>query len=179
MGGDYSFTLFRLAENRKMPLAPAREADDFCVRSATLLAGERAALASDWGLGLHDTRTGKELFLYASAPDSSELAPSPDGRFFAAGGQTVEVYPTAGRDRLLSVYVAGDHWVVWGPGGYYAASWHGDLPVGHFVDSGPEQLAEFVPLNRVKGRHRPDVVRRLLTAGSLEQALRELGPPRR
>jgi hypothetical protein len=34
-------------------------------------------------------------------------------------------------------------------------------------------LAEFVPLNRLKGRDRLDMIRRLLTAGSLETALRE------
>jgi hypothetical protein len=50
---------------------------------------------------------------------------------------------------------------------------HGGLPVGRFTDHGPHRLAEYVPRNRLTDRRRPDVIRRLLSAGSQAKALRE------
>jgi WD40 repeat protein/S1-C subfamily serine protease len=167
---DYGYTLTRIKDGMKLPLAPSSSADDFAVHAVTLLAGERAALHSDWGLALHDTATGDELFYYRPAPEGHKLAPTPDGRFFAAGGKAIGVYSPPSPDRLLALHVLGDRWVAWTADGHYAASWDGDLPVGWFIDHGPEKLAEFVPLNQLKGRNRPDVIRRLLTAGSLEKA---------
>jgi hypothetical protein len=172
-GRVYGYKLRRTREGKTVTLEPSSAADDFYIHSVTLLAGERAALSSDWGLALHDTTTGKELFYYHPAPEGNELAAAPDGMSFATNGRTIGVYPTAGRERLVALYVLGGRWVAWGPGGYYAADWDGDLPVGCFTDRGPERLSEFVPLNRLKGRDRPDVIRRLLSAGSLEKAPRE------
>jgi hypothetical protein len=176
--GDYGYTLTRLKDGKTVTLAPGLTADDFFVRGVTLLADERAALASDWGTALHDTTTGAELFFYRTQGAGSGLAPSPDGRFFVTGG-LVSVFSTTGPDRLLAVHAAGDRWVAWTSGGYYAADWDGDLPVGRFTDRGPDALAEFVPLNRLPGRNRPDLIRRLLTDGSAEEALRKAGPPSR
>lgn len=174
--GDYRFNLTRLKDGKQLTLEPSQTADALEVRGATLLAGECAAVASDWGTALHDTTTGAELFYYRAPGSGSELAPSPDGRFFVTGG-LVSVFSVRGPERLLAVYAAGDRWVAWAAGGYYAADWDGDLPVGRFTDRGPDELREFVPLNRVPGRDRPDVIRRLLAAGSVEEALRRADPP--
>src|SRR5262249_21066064 len=174
---DYGFTLTRIKERKTLALEPSSNADDFAVHAATLLAQERAALLSDWGLALHDTTTGKELFYYRPSHDGDELAPTPDGRFFATSGKTVGVYSLTSRVRLLSLYVLGERWVAWAADGHYAASWDGDLPVGRFIDHGPDRLAELVPLNRLKGRDRPDVIRRLLITGSLEKALGQVDSP--
>jgi hypothetical protein len=65
--------------------------------------------------------------------------------------------------------------VTWTPAGYHAANWPGDLLVGRFVDHGPDRLAEFVPLDRLPGRDRPDVIGRLLPAGRVAAALRRTG----
>jgi WD40 repeat protein len=169
---------FELTRNGKdLIIAPSSQADALQVHGATLLAGERLALLSDWGLALHDTRTGQELFYWWPAHDSNELAPRPDGRFFVTGGKSMGVYSLTSRDRLLSLHVLGDRWVAWAADGHYAADWEGDLPVGQFVDEGPEKLARFVPLNRLPGRHRPDVIRRLVSTGSLAKAVRDAPPP--
>jgi hypothetical protein len=73
--GDYSYTLTRLPTGARVTLEPSQTADVFFVRGVTLLAGERAAVASDWGLGLHDTTTGAELFQHHAPAAGSELAP--------------------------------------------------------------------------------------------------------
>ncbi len=164
----YSYDLIRLKERKTISLQPSFTADDFYVRSVTLLADERAAVNSDWGLALHDTITGKELFNYSPGADGAELAPSPDGRSFATSGTTIGVYSLT--CRLVSLHVVGDRWVVWSAAGHYAAAWDGDLPVGRFVDRGPGELSEFVPLNRFKDHHRPEVVHRLLAGGGVEKA---------
>jgi WD40 repeat protein len=176
---DYGFTLTRVKGRKKLTITPSSSADDFEVHTVTLLARERAALLSDWGLALHDTTTGDELFSYSPRIDFDVcgLAPTPDGRFFATGGKTIGVYSLADRNRLLALHAHGDRWVAWTADGHYAASWGGDLPVSRFIDHGPDRLAEFVPLNRLPGRNRPDVIRRLLTAGSLKKALGQAPPP--
>src|SRR5262249_48104783 len=132
------------------------------VRSVTLLAGERAALCSDWGLALHDTTTGKELFYFRPGTIGTDLAPSPDGRHFVTSGPVLSVYPIDRRERLLALHVRGAQWLGWGPGGIPPSSWTAALPVGEFIDRGPARLAEYVPLNRLKDRHRPDLLRRVL-----------------
>jgi hypothetical protein len=169
----YYFTLSRRKDRKEVRIEPRVTYDDFYVHSITLLAGERAALASDHGLALHDTVTGVELFSWTPAQDSNDLAAAPDGRTLATGGTTMNVYKLDRPDRLLALHVVGEKWVAWSGDGYFAANWNGDLPVGRFIDHGSDKLAEFVPLNRLKDRYRPDVIGRLLTAGSLETALRE------
>src|SRR5581483_3661620 len=63
-------------------------------------------------------------------------------------------------------------WVAWTPEGYYAASPGGEKLLGWHVSNGPDQLATFHPLSKFRASlYRPDVIARLLEAGSLDKAL--------
>ena len=75
---------------------------------------------------------------------------------------------------LLSLFVAGDDWIAWTPEGYYAASPGGEQLMGWHVNNGPEAMASYYPASQFrKTLYRPDVIKRLLEAGSLDKALAE------
>jgi WD40 repeat protein len=139
----------------------------------------RAIDGVNWGLALHDTTSGKELFYFEPTWEGYSVVLSPDRRLIATEGRTICVYSPRGPERLLALHVQGERWVAWTGDGWYAASWDGDLPVGRFLDHGPHALAEFVPLNHLKDRNRPDLIRRVLNAGSLREALREAAAVRK
>jgi hypothetical protein len=143
-------------------------------RCFTFAGKDRAAVGGLSGCGLYDTKTGQRLRAYAGITGLWAIAPSPGDRYLLAGGidQTLHVWAPDQEQPLVSLFVAGSDWVAWTPEGYYAASPGGEKLVGWLVSRGPEQLATFYPVEQFrKTFHRPDVVRRLLTEGSVEKAL--------
>ena len=102
--------------------------------------------------------------------------PSPDGRYLLSGSgdQTLRIWQPAHTKPLLSLFVAGNDWIAWTPEGYFAASPGGEGLMGWQVNAGPESLAAFHPAAHfAESLYRPDVLRRLLTAGSLDEALHQ------
>jgi WD40 repeat protein len=86
----------------------------------------------------------------------------------------LEDLPVGTSTPLISVFVAGDEWVAWSPTGYYAASPGGEQLMGWHVNNGPEEMASFYPASQFrKTLYRPDVIKRLIGAGSLRKALTE------
>jgi WD40 repeat protein len=143
-------------------------------RCLTFVGEGRAAIGGDSVCALYDTETGKRLRTYQGIVGLRAIAPSPGDRYLLAGGmdQTLHVWPPDHPRPLLSLFVAGSDWVAWTPEGYYAASPGGEKLVGWQVSQGPEQLATFYPVEQFrKTFYRPDVIRRLLEAGSLDKAL--------
>src|SRR5262249_33507992 len=141
----------------------------------TLLPNNQAAVGGDFGLLLFDTRTGKQVREFHTGTVWA-VAPSPDNRFLlsASTDQTLRVWNLDREEPLLSLFVAGEDWIAWTPEGYYAASASGEKLMGWHVNQGPDQLARFYPAaNFHKTLYRPDVLRRLLTAGNVERALEE------
>ena len=111
---------------------------------------------------------------------STALAPSPNKRFLlsACADGTMHVLdskgpvPQASREPLLSFMVAEEEWLAWTPEGYYAASPGGESLMGWSIDNGPDKLASFYPAAQFrKSLYRPDVIKLLLEAGSVEKAL--------
>ncbi|MFM7290269.1 MAG: hypothetical protein ACKO6B_03440, partial [Planctomycetia bacterium] len=80
-------------------------------------------------------------------------------------------------ENIASLHVAANReWAWWSPRGYYAASANGDTLFGWLVNRGVEKLPRFFRANQFRRRlERPDVMSRLLTAGSLGEALRTAG----
>jgi len=77
------------------------------------------------------------------------------------------------RNALLSMYVAGQDWVIWTAEGYYAASPGGEKLVGWHVNNGDDKLASFYPVERFrKELYRPDVIKLVLEKGSVKEALK-------
>jgi hypothetical protein len=73
---------------------------------------------------------------------------------------------------LLSLFVDGPHWIAWTPEGYYAAAPDSERLMGWHVNNGSHSLAAFHPASRFRASlYRPDVIARLLEAGSVPAAL--------
>lgn len=80
-------------------------------------------------------------------------------------------------ENLASLYLgANREWAYWSPRGYYAASANGDGLFGWLVNRGLERLPRFFRANQFRRRlERPDIMSRLLIAGSLPAAQRAAG----
>lgn len=80
-------------------------------------------------------------------------------------------------ENLASLYLgANREWAYWSPRGYYAASANGDGLFGWLVNRGVDRLPRFFRANQFRRRlERPDIMARLLAAGSLPAAQRAAG----
>jgi WD40 repeat protein len=151
------------------------------VRCFTLLPGDRAVLGrfglrENSGLFLYDARSGKELRVFKGTDRVFAVAPSPDNRYLLSTGndQCLRVWDPNRDEPLLSLFVAGSDWIAWTPEGYYAASPGGEQLMGWYVGNGPERMGTFHPAFQFRASlYRPDVIKRLLRAGSLAKALEE------
>lgn len=77
-------------------------------------------------------------------------------------------------ENVAAFYLADDReWAFWSPRGYYAASANGDSVFGWLINRGLERLPRFHAARHFRRTlERPDVMSRLLAAGSLAEALR-------
>lgn len=110
------------------------------------------------------------------------IAPSPDGRSVASvsADQTLRITKVEDGKPLLTLFVLGNEWIAWAPEGYYAASPGGERLMGWLVNNGPDRLGSFYPASQFRASlYRPDVIKRLLTEGSVAKTLaaadKELG----
>ena len=147
------------------------------ILSYTLLPSNRAAVGTNYRFCLYDTHSGKWLRTFRGNTGAIwALAPSPDGRLLltGSGDQTLRVYDPDSDMPLLTLFVAGTEWIAWTPEGYYASSTNGEQLMGWQVNNGHDAMASFYPASQFrKTRYRPDVIKRLLDAGSLDKALAE------
>jgi WD40 repeat protein len=158
-------------------LVTIRVGRDNPTKSYTVLPGDRLAYGAIKGLVLYDLKTGQPIrSLQGHSGNVCALAPSPDGRYLlsASSDQTLRVCDPEQEEPLLSLFVAGNEWIAWAPRGYYAASPRGERLMGWQVNNGLEAMGTFYPASQFrKTLYRPDVIKRLLKAGSLEKALAE------
>ncbi|MFM8953035.1 MAG: hypothetical protein ACKOOF_08260 [Planctomycetaceae bacterium] len=77
-------------------------------------------------------------------------------------------------ENIAAIYLAEDReWAFWSPRGYYAASANGDGVFGWLVNRGLERLPRFHAARHFRRTlERPDVMSRLLAAGSLAEVLK-------
>jgi WD40 repeat protein len=145
------------------------------VYSFTLLTNDRAAFGTSTGLYLIDLKTGRGMpRLKGHSGIVLTLSPSPDGRLLLSGGsdQIMCVFHPGRSEPLLSLFVAGTEWIAWTPEGYYACSANGERLMSWVINNGPNQLASRYPAIRFHASlFRPDAVRRVLRAGSIQNAL--------
>jgi WD40 repeat protein len=146
-------------------------------RSFTLLAGDRAAVGTQYSLYLADVRTGKLIRRFES-PTATYLSvsSSPDGRYIlsASSEQVLCIWVPDRGEPLLSLFPTGSDWIAWTPEGYYAASPGGEQLIGWQVNNGLLAMGTYYPAAQFrKALYRPDVIKRLLAAGSLDRALAE------
>jgi hypothetical protein len=80
---------------------------------------------------------------------------------------------TSSNNLILTIYVAGQDWVVCNPEGYYAATPGGEKLVGWHVNNGYDKLASFYPFERFRKKlYRPDVIALVLEKGNVATALK-------
>jgi WD40 repeat protein len=149
------------------------------VYSGTLLPGSSYLVLGGqygvYGIDLNDPRRVHEHVGHTY--NVTAAAPSPDGKHFVTGSmdQTLRVWKPGRDEPLLSLFVAGSEWIAWTPEGYYAASPYGERLIGWRVNNGPDQLATCYPAIQFHASlFQPDVVRRLLSAGSLQNAIAQV-----
>lgn len=102
------------------------------------------------------------------------VTPSPDGRHFISGSldQTVRLWDPEQEEPLLSILATGSDWIAWTPQGYYAASPGGERLMGWQVNNGPQAIATYHPAAQFRqSLYRPDVIKRILAAGSVAKAV--------
>lgn len=145
------------------------------VRCFTLMVKDRAAVGAVFGLYLFDSRTGKGIREFQGHTGVvMAVAPSPDGRFLlsASHDQTLRIWDPDKDEPLLSLFFAGDEWIVWTPEGYYACSPGGEALMGWHVNNGREQMASYYPAAHFrKSLYRPDVVKLVMRTASVARAL--------
>jgi len=141
----------------------------------TFVGADRAAVGAFFGVYLFDSRDGSLLRSFQGhTGDVWAVSPSPDNRYLvsAAADQTLRVWSLDRDEPLLSLFFAGRDWIAWTPEGYYAASPGGEKLMGWQINNGPDKMATFYPAAQFrKTFFRPDVIKKLLTAGSLDKAL--------
>jgi WD40 repeat protein len=151
-----------------------------------LLTEARAVVGGASGLHLFDVRSGRLLRSYRGhSGEVLAVSGSADGRYFLTGAtdQTVRIWRPDQEEPLLSLFFAGPDWVAWTPEGYYASSPGGEQLMGWDVSRGGKVLDTFHPaVSFRKALYRPDVIKQILAAGSVEKAVeltdRERGKPR-
>jgi WD40 repeat protein len=104
-----------------------------------------------------------------------------DGEFLAttSAEQTICIWKTGSLTPLLSLFFSfgndgqpDGEWIAWTENGYYASSAGGESLMGWHVNNGPDKMASFFPAQRFRASlYRPDVIKRLIEAGSEEKAL--------
>lgn len=149
--------------------------NDDRVRCFTFLSENLVAVGANFGrIYLFDTKRGRLLKTFKGhSSDVIALAASPDGKYLlSAADQTLRVWTPQRIDPLLSFFFAGEEWIAWTPEGYYAASPGGEKLMGWHVNNGLNQLASFYPAAQFrKTLYRPDVIKLVLGAGSVDKAL--------
>jgi hypothetical protein len=153
------------------------------IYSYSILGGDRILLGcGSSGIYLVDLATGKLLRTFNGHSGMvTGLAPSPDDRHFLSGSadQTLCVWSPDHDRPLLSLFVAGQDWVLWSPEGLYAASAYGERLMGWQINRGAGELALYYPAGQFRlSLYHPDVVSRIVSEGGLAQALARTGKQR-
>lgn len=147
--------LFSTVPRRDAPLNRLQRQRTFCLRTLTLGATEPALVRvapSDRGKWVVLDVTGR-----------SQLIPIRHGP--SAYGDDLDLPPD------LTLFVGSDdEWVLWTRSGYYDASRLGARRMGYHVNRGADQEALFLPSDRFKAFHRPDIVAAVVRHGSEARA---------
>lgn len=136
---------------------------------------------SDGTLIEYDTATAKYLgeFKNGHTGEVNALAVSEELGLMVTGSadQTLKLWNLKTRELIVSMFFAGDEWIVWLPQGYYYSSDDGDKFIGWHVNDTRRTEGRFVYSDQLKRfLFSPEIVRRAIILKSAAQAIRELRP---
>lgn len=97
---------------------------------------------------------------------------------FTRGGAEVPGFQSYAfwREIAAQVIATNREWAIWTPPGFYDASFNGNNLFGWQINRGLEQAPDFYRADRFQATlERPNFIRKLLTAGSIEQAAELVG----
>ncbi|WP_175545381.1 caspase family protein [Thalassovita taeanensis] len=84
----------------------------------------------------------------------------------ASADQTLKLWDMDSRRLIVSMFFAGEDWIIWTPQGYFHSSPNGDRLVGWHVNQGPDREARFIRARQLRQHlHSPEIVRRALIGG--------------
>ena len=126
------------------------------------------------------TKNGEANNLKTQLHDATvdALAPSPWGDYLASGSadQTIVIssaHPATGIVPLLRLFASSDdEWVLWTDAGYYACSPNGERLIGWQINHGITETPDYYPAYQFRQQlYRPDIIARVLDAGSVSKAI--------
>jgi WD40 repeat protein len=172
---------FNFKKNNKTYLAfklPS-EGGPEAIWCASLFGPDRVLIGGDFGLYLVDLHTGRILRKYRGhSMMVTSISPHPDGKLFMTGSvdQTICVWSPDNEQPLVTYFFAGQNWICWAPEGYYACSPYGERLMGWQVNHGLDKMASYYPAVQFRqSLYHPEVMKVLLKAGTLRQALVQAG----
>lgn len=139
--------------------------------------GRGVILGTSESLHLFD-HTGKSLWEIPTPGIAWSVNVSGDGRYVVAAFDdgTIRWFGRQDGKERLAFFPHADkkRWVAWTPSGYYSASVGGEDLIGWHVSQGKEREADFFGASRFRARfYHPDIVARMLIAGSEDKAMRQ------
>lgn len=154
------------------------ERDGYGHDSFTFAGKDRIASGAGHGwLTLYDLAGNRLGDLIGHTSNIWAVASTPDGGRLLSGSddQTIRLWNAETLEPILALFYGRDgEWVMWTPGGYYAASPNGDRHVGWQINQGSDRSARFVTAAQLKQHfYRPDILQRAVTLGSASRAVAE------
>ncbi|MDX8377561.1 MAG: caspase family protein [Mariprofundales bacterium] len=139
------------------------------------IAGDSFLLGTNWWLRRFD-KSGRELWQQPVPAVAWGVNISGDGKLAVAafGDGTIRWYRYSDGELLLSFFPHKDkkRWILWTPTGYYDASAGAEDLIGWHVNNGKDAAANFYPASKFRSHfYRPDIVARILQAGSESKAI--------
>ncbi len=118
---------------------------------------------------------------------AAALCQSPDGRYLLGSGSdnTLRIWPLTTTETdvppLLSIFPAKDgNWIAWTEEGYYACTPAAEKWIGWQINRGEDEEPDYYPAAQFREQfYRPDVIMRLLDAGSVAEAVKQADAARK
>lgn len=103
------------------------------------------------------------------------VAPGANRLLTGSADQTLRLWNLKTRQLIVSIFVAGEDWIIWTPQGYYQSSPDGDRLVGWQINQGPDKEARFLRARQLRRHlHSPEIVRRAIITGDPVAAAEDL-----
>ncbi|MGR1581343.1 caspase family protein [Thalassobius sp. S69A] len=109
-----------------------------------------------------------DILALAAAPRANRL-------LSGSADQTLKLWNLETRELIVTMFFAGEDWIIWTPQGYFHSSPNGDRLVGWHINQGQNQEARYIRARQLRQHlHSPEIVRRAILTGSARGAAQDL-----